>query len=172
MIDNEASRFLIQQNNETIRFLIEQKITYINSIVNVCMLWWVSSVVFYGSVLAAVWLKQAELKKKKLILNLLGLTLSVLFLATAAFGVLVINYSLYIQKDIDTLVTNLGGPYNFFNTELTGFRRAMGFGIGSFILITLIWIWFWFQLRRINSKPEEKKESNRINAGKPSQRKK
>jgi len=161
-MDAEAARFLMQQNNETIRFLIEQKITYINSIINVCMLWWVSSVVFYGSVLAAVWLKKEELKKRRLILNLLGLTLSVLFLATAAFGVLVIRYSCYIQKDIDILVTSLGGPNNFFHTELSGFRWAMGFGIGSFLLITLIWIWFWCHLREISFKIHFKKLIPRI----------
>jgi hypothetical protein len=149
MLDDDAARFLLQQTNETTRFLIEQKITYINSVINVCMLWWVSTVVFYGSVLAAVWLKQKELKQQRLILKLLGRTLSVLFLATAAFGVLVISYSLSIQAEIDTLVDSLKGPDNFFATELSGFRRAMGFGIGSFLLITLIWIWFWCHLREI-----------------------
>ncbi|HEX7998576.1 MAG TPA: polymer-forming cytoskeletal protein [Pyrinomonadaceae bacterium] len=152
MIDDDAARFLMQQTNETIRFLVEQKTTYVNSIINVCMLWWVSSVVFYGSVLAAVWLKQKELKEHRFILNLLGLTLSVLFLSTAAFGLLVIRYSFQIQGEIDTLVDSLKGPDNFFDTELSGFRRAMGFGIGSFLLITLIWIWFWCHLREVSLK--------------------
>src|SRR5918912_69759 len=141
-MSEEAVCFLMQQNSETIRFLIEQKITYINSTINACMLWWVSSVVFYGSVLAAIWLKQHELKVKeqRFILDLLGSALSVLFLATAAFGVLIFWYSFYIQKDIDNLVGSLGGPADFFHTELSGFRWAIGFGICSFLLVTLIWI--------------------------------
>jgi len=33
-------------NEETIRLLIEQKITFVNTTANACMLWWVSSIVF------------------------------------------------------------------------------------------------------------------------------
>lgn len=147
MMNDEAARFLLQQNNETIRFLIAQKITYINAMVSVCMLWWVSSVVLYGSVLAAVWSKQTELKAQPSTLNWLGFALSVLFLATAAFGVLAICYSLRIQAEIHTLATSLGGHNNFFNSELSGFRLAMAFGAGTFLLITFIWMVFWCNLQ-------------------------
>jgi hypothetical protein len=47
--------------DDTTRYLIGQKISYVNSTVNVCMLWWVSSIVFCAYVLAAVWSMRAVL---------------------------------------------------------------------------------------------------------------
>lgn len=155
-MNSEAAQFLIEQNNETLRFLIEQKTTYLNSVVNVCMLWWVSSIVFYGSILAAMWLKQTELKKwlkqdaKRKVLNI-GLLKGALlgfFLATALFGVAILFYSFPIQSEISALATKLGYEGNYFYNEMWGFRVAMSFGIGSFFFVCFIWHRFWLHLQR------------------------
>lgn len=143
-------------NEETIRLLIEQKITFVNTAANVCMLWWVSSIVFYGSVLAAMWVKQDELKARlkqdelegKKSINLLGWVLSCFFLATALFGVVIFCYSFPIQRGIAGLAARLKYEGSFFYNEIWGFRIAMLFGIGSFCLVFLIWIRFWQHLRQ------------------------
>lgn len=134
-------------DDNTIQFLIGQKITFINSAVNACMLWWVSSYVFYGYVLAAVWSKRAELQGRRLI-NWIGIILSIFFLSTCVFGVLSICYLSDVKAEIAALARNLKYQDGFFNTELSNFQWAMRIGAGSFFLVWLTWVFMWCQIRK------------------------
>ena len=159
---------------DTIRLLIEQKITFVNTTANACMLWWVSSIVFYGSVLAAMWLKQDEMKawlkqdelKRKKGMNQLGIVLSGFFLATALFGVVIIGYSFPVQREIADLAARLKYEGNFFGYEMWGFRVAMAFGIGSFLLVFFIWNRFWHHLYQ---QPKEEAPQLELESGKSDQ---
>jgi hypothetical protein len=43
------------EDKDNPRFLLEQKIASLNTVANVSMTWWVSSVVFCALIFAAVW---------------------------------------------------------------------------------------------------------------------
>jgi hypothetical protein len=143
-------------SDETIRFLIKQKMSYVNSTVNVCMLWWVSSIVFCGYVLAAVWLYREQLRQPGYIIGL-GLILFVFFFYIAYFGLLIADRLVIVQKEIAVFADELNygylrdklkasdlNPYGgFFYTEIITFKRAMITGALSFALVFAIWIIFW-----------------------------
>jgi hypothetical protein len=138
-------------DDETIRFLIEQKMSYVTSTVHVCMSWWVSSIVFCSSVLAAVWLQQAELQKQPHYLKGLGIVLFAFFFVIAYFGYLVTRRLSAVQSEIAALAEKLKyvpvrSEKNFFHTEIRTFQMSMWLGSSSFALIFLIWIIFWYFL--------------------------
>lgn len=132
---------------ETVKFLIERKIDFVNSIAQMGMLWWVSSVVFCGSVLAAVWSKQDNLKKQRLV-NPLGFILSGFFLSMVVFGGMVIYYLIHTEGEIAALASNLKTQDNFFRSELFACQLAMWLGTSSFFLVLIVWICFWIHLSR------------------------
>jgi hypothetical protein len=93
-------------SDETIRFLIAQKMSYVSATVNVCMQWWVSSIVFCGAVLAAVWLNQKELRQPGILIGL-GLILLVFFCLIAYFGFSVAHRLGIVQQEIAALADKL-----------------------------------------------------------------
>ncbi len=60
----------IKMHNENLRFLLGHKLSNLNIVSTVCMSWWVSSIVFCGSILAAVWLRRTELVESNIIVYL------------------------------------------------------------------------------------------------------
>jgi hypothetical protein len=137
-------------SDKTIRFLIQQKMSYVNSAVNICMLWWASSIVFSGSILAAVWTKRGELGPPVNVI-LLGLAIFIFFFGVADFGFLAANRLGMVQKQIAELASKLDygeseREENFFHTEIKTFQISMILGGGSFALICVVWSAFWFYL--------------------------
>lgn len=145
--------------NETIRFLIEQKVSFVNSAVNVCMAWWVSSIVFCGGILAAVWSSQDKLRNPVLLV-LLGIILLVFFASIAAFGVMVIFRLDVGRQEIARLAVMLNfaesgketkphqpeAGQDFFHAEIKSFQIAMSIGAVSFGFTCVVWVVFWFFL--------------------------
>jgi hypothetical protein len=143
-------------SDDTIRFLIEQKMLYVNSTVNVCMLWWVSSIVFCGYVLAAVWVYREQLGQLGYLLGL-GIILFVFFFFIAYFGFLIVDRLVIVQKEIAVFADELNYAHlrkklkaagldpdgGFFYTEIITFKRAMLTGALSFALVFAIWTIFW-----------------------------
>jgi hypothetical protein len=160
--------------DDTLRFLIEQKMAYINSTVNVCMLWWVSSIAFCGTVLVTVWSNQGKLlcwsEPKEVApfcyqgrfwyLAVLGVVLFVFFSFIADFGFMIAKRLLIVQKEIAVLAKELNYTYldskliadglnpkgGFFKTEIVTFNRSMKIGALSFTLVFAVWIIFWSYL--------------------------
>lgn len=137
--------------DETRRFLIEQKVSYVNSTVHVSMSWWVSSIVFCGSVLAAIWLQREELRQQPRYVIGLGIVLFAFFFVIAYFGHLVARRLGRVQSEIAALAKQLGyvtleSEKGFFDTEIRTFQKSMWLGAGSFALIFLTWIVFWYFL--------------------------
>jgi len=129
-----------KEKNETLRFLIEQKLSSMNTAGNVCMTWWVSSVVFCGSILAAVWLQRSELAKAGgFLLGGLSLVLTVFFAGTVLFGVVAIKYLKKFRRDICKLTKGLNRG-RVFQTEVTYFIGAMEIGTWSFALVFVAWV--------------------------------
>lgn len=142
---------------ETKRFLIEQKVSFVNSAVNAAMLWWVSSILFCGSALAAVWSNKEGLQKNTGILVGIGIVLFVFFGAIAIFGFLGAYRLCIVQGEIAALARHwkYTAPEdkptlmdNFFYTEILTYRIAMIIGGYSFALIHVVWFTFWLYLLR------------------------
>jgi hypothetical protein len=125
---------------DTSQSLLEQKIASLGTLANVCVTWWVSSVVFCGSILAAVWLNRRELVESNII-GLLGFLLLTFFLSIIGFGALVIVYLCKLYKEVKRK------HRSYFSREIKYFIWAMAVGTSSFILILggwiVLWEWLW-----------------------------
>jgi hypothetical protein len=131
--------------NETQRFLIEQKLSFVTTAVNACMLWWVSSIVFCGSVLAAVWIKRVELREEHFI-RWTGAILSIFFLAISCFGFFAIYFIRKVKTEIFSLAAGLRYEGKLFGTELGVFQGAMWLGSLSFLFVFCVWLVMWWRL--------------------------
>lgn len=134
-------------DNEALRFLLERKLDFLKEIAQACMLWWVSSVVFCGTVIAAVWSKWEKLKEQKVI-RWLGIVLCVFFSSIVAFGYLVIVYLWNLEIELADVAKKLNLPDRNFQYELLTFRRAIWAGTSSFILVWIAWILMWVKLSK------------------------
>lgn len=133
------------EEHERRSFLLEQKLASLNAVANMCMTWWVSSVVFCGSILAGVWLQREEIVKSG-VLFALGFTLSVFFAGVVAFGAVIWGkYLPALDDDLSDLASTSGVGGSFSN-ELTTFRWGMGIGTGSFFFILVVWLILWCHL--------------------------
>jgi hypothetical protein len=155
--DDNAS--IATASPETLRFMIEQKMSYVNSVVNICMLWWISSIVFCGSILGAVWLNRDGLWQTAYVL-VLGIVLFVFLFYIVSFGILAADRLGLVQQEIAVLAdllnyarlsaevdsAKLNVQEGFFHTEIVTFQRSMRIGAGSFALIFVVWIGFWIFL--------------------------
>jgi len=136
------------KDDEDTRFLLGRKLDYASTLANVCMLWWVSSLVFSGSIFAAVWFERERLVASRII-HPLGTFLSLFFLGVAYFGYRITwHYLRALTNDLSKRPTkvndkNVGA---FLSTELSIFRWSMGIGTVSFVFILLMWIVFWYGL--------------------------
>lgn len=134
-----------ENDNETLYFLIEQKLTYLNTVAKVCMSWWVSSIVFCGTILAAVWLRRAELVDSGII-KLLGIAVAGFFASFIYFGITAIWCLNKLKTEISDLIKSLKSanskqiPETAFKIEIDSIKRAIEIGIGTFILILIVWI--------------------------------
>ena len=132
------------KNDERVRFLIEQKISYLNTVGNVSMSWWVSSVVFCGTILAVVWLYRTELTESGII-KWLGVVLTVFFITVVVYGIVLIKYLNRLHAEVSALASELNYE-NFFSNEIETFKRAMVNGTSSFAIILVAWIFLWIGL--------------------------
>jgi hypothetical protein len=124
------------------------------------MLWWASSIVFCGYVLAAVWSNREQLSKERIFVIGLGIVLFAFFSVISHFGFLVAYRLGIVQREIAVFASKLkyadlaamleaarfetkGG---FFSTEIFTFQTSMMIGAGSFALIHVVWIVFWLYL--------------------------
>ena len=157
-------------DDQTIRFLIEQKISFINSALNACMLWWVSSIVFCGTVLAAVWIKRDELQQQRLITGTF-IILSIFFLSVTGFGLSAIYFLAVVETEIAFLASSLKTQddlllmqlSNFFGTELGAFRVAMWIGAGSFAFVWLSLLYMWRKLfKEASSERQQPVQSEKL----------
>lgn len=135
------------KDNEETRFLLGQKLAFANTAINVCMAWWVSSVVFCGSILAAAWLKRDELVESRII-HLLGIILLIFFAGVVAFGALIWwMYLRNLNKGISEFAERLNpAAKDFFSTEVSTFKWVMFIGTSSFFLILVVWCLLWVGL--------------------------
>lgn len=131
------------------------------------MLWWVSSIVFCGTVLAAVWIKRDELQRQRLITGTV-IILSIFFLSVAGFGSSAIYFLTMAETEISSLASTLKNQdelfrvelNDFFGTELRAFQVAMYIGAGSFTFVWLSLLYMWWKLPKELSSESPKEASS------------
>lgn len=162
MTDNQIKE--LQINNENVRFLLGQKISHFNTVSHVCMSWWVSSIVFCGSILAAVWFNRSDLMQSG-IFPILGFVVAFFFLSFIWFGTVINRYLTRLDKDISFLIKKLKpnvsklNPDCAFGAETHSIKWGIRIGISTFILILLAWFFlvttlhlgFWKSLQEIEN---------------------
>ncbi len=147
------------------RFFLEQKIASLNTVANVSMTWWVSSVVFCGSIFAAVWVYRKDLFDSGIISNL-GIFLSLFFLGIVIFGVLIIIYLRKFYKGMSVISSDFHISNDFsISNELRFFIRAMIVGTLSFALILIGWILLARGLSRGSWMPKEQPNNSLNRSG-------
>lgn len=160
---NSPPRASASKDDERTLLLLQQKLAHANTMGNVCMTWWVSSVVFCGSILAAVWWNKAELSEPEIV-NKLGIFLLLFFAGVVIFGALIMRlYLRNLRKDLSKLLKK-PGEKDFFSTELSTFWWAMFIGTVSFLLILIAWVFLWGELRSGRWKKKEPQAGQRIQA--------
>ena len=133
------------KDDEETRFLLGRKLDYASTLANVCMTWWVSSLVFCGSIFAAVWIAKDDLITAKLLAPL-GIFIALFFAGLAFFGGQITwGYLRKLRDDLSSLPKKVDEE-NFLSTELSTFRWSMTTGTVSFIFIFIAWNVFWTQL--------------------------
>lgn len=138
---------------EMLKFLIEQKISVMNTLAQVCMIWWVSGTAFCGSILAWIWTKRKELKHAQY-LTVLGSVLFVFFLTILGFGGLLVWYTVQLETELGTTLSQLpaGNNWPTFMLEVTVFRYGMLIGSSSFILLLIVWLFMWRRLHNTRTR--------------------
>jgi hypothetical protein len=124
---------------ESLRKVLEGKAALFSTIINNCMLWWVSSVVFCGSVLSATFLKRNEIESLKNLKWFLGIV-GFFFVTIVAFGSCVGIMIVQVSSQMSGILKELSMPTDSFATEFHMFESGMWLGTSSFVLILVTWI--------------------------------
>lgn len=130
---------------ETLQILLEQKFIFLNTIANVGMTWWVSSIVFCGSVLGGIWLKKKEVVDMAHF-GLLGFFLGVFFASIVLFGILMIFVTIELQTEIELLQEQLKVIGHRDHVGFLAMKFGYGLGATSFVLVLFIWAFMWRDL--------------------------
>lgn len=129
------------ENNDDIKFLLEQKLKFVEIIANTSMTWWVSSVVFCGTIIGfAIWKLNALEELSKIFLGLLCFVIHLFFLSVVVYGLIIRNRVTHLKKDISILVNELNCESITFNNEMKGVKWALTNGTSSFVLIWVSWV--------------------------------
>lgn len=145
-----AGLLRLHPKSATLDTLLAHKLSFLDTLANVGMSWWVSGIVFCATILAGCWWKQ-QLVTRIPYFNLFCSTVTVFYLSVVGFGVLMALQIGQLEADVDVL---LQAMHHSDQTRRTDFRIVQhGYLIGStsFSLITLCWLALWrilFKQRR------------------------
>ncbi len=117
--------------------LLEQKMTFLNTLVDACMLWWVSTVAFSGSALGAVWVKRQGQKP----LPAAGLVRKIgigFFASTILFGSAAVILVAGLGWQTAILHEKLGVE-GFWLYEFVGAAAGIAIGTTSCVLALFAW---------------------------------
>lgn len=132
-------------DHEIPKFLIEQKMHIYQTVGNVSMTWWASSILFCASILASVWLKR-DLISALPYFGLLGGVLATFFLSLVVFGVCLYVYACDLQSDLEVSLRKIHASSRSFDPELDLLKRGILDATSSFILIAGAWLVLWRSL--------------------------
>ncbi len=126
--------------------IIERKMLFMNTLGQVCMTWWVSSVVFCGSTLGGVWLKADRLVHAGWLTTvILGIVLTIFFGTVVVFAIFVVRFLSQLEPQLRVLVKSAGWQTSF-EEEVMLFKRTMQLGMTTFIIVLVTWLTMWMSL--------------------------
>ena len=130
--------------------LIDVKAQTLYTLMTTAMTWWVSSVVFCGSILAGIWIKHTELAQLPFVNWFCSIVLMFL-LSIVIFGVWLSITFAKLGCDIKDLRSQLASiaKVDAYHARLRDFEYkflpgATLIGTSSFVLITVTWIGIWY----------------------------
>ena len=131
----------------TLNLLLSQKIQSLNTIATVGMTWWVSSVVFCGSILAGVWLKRQEVAHAAYF-GWLRVILGFFFFSVVIFGIWLAVVAQGIDAESRALISQIGGRDVGVSWMSLGITVGVLIGTTSFVLVTAMWFVLWRSIER------------------------
>lgn len=138
--------------------LIEEKYLVFDMFANIGMSWWVSGVVFCGTILAGCWIKRETIICIPYF-HLFCTTVSVFYISIVFFGFFMSYHTARLGADIASLLIAAGHPDPTSRTEFACITYGYIIGTSSFILISLCWFILWrilADLRRTAGHGQEK----------------
>lgn len=129
-----------------LELFITHKFSMLDLLANTSMLWWVSSIVFCATIIAAVFTHKEKLCKLPHI-HFACFLVTLFFLTFPAYGFWIIYCSNQIQSELLLLLKEANrdtvGLYEF-----ETLRGGLLFGMINFILVFLAWCWLWNLIRK------------------------
>lgn len=136
---------------EIARLLVEKNLEMATTIADTSMLWWVSSVVFCGSLLGGFWLQRDQINiVSPFALHWICGVVAVFFLSFIAYPVWVI-YSLRELEKQTSMILAAQVPKSPTPLIFGQITAALLIGTVTFVLIFLTWLGMWWHLARRRS---------------------
>ncbi len=131
---------------EIIQKAIDTHMATLNLMGTTGMTWWVSSVVFCGSILGGTWLKHTELEGLRYRSWFFAIVL-IFFLSIVVYGIWLAATFNKIGAEVERLRILLPTPA-LSNAEFSLFWGGTIVGTSSFLLIAITWIGIWASITR------------------------
>jgi ATP/ADP translocase len=136
-----------EPSQKTLQKAIDNHMLTISLLSTTGMTWWVSSVVFCGSILGGTWLKHDELAKLHY-QTWFFLIVLVFFCSIATYGIWLALTFRILNRELVQLRLQLSAPH-LSNRELSLFEGATWIGTSSFLLIALTWLAIWANIHSV-----------------------
>jgi hypothetical protein len=132
-------------DEEALRALLEHKLSFLETVAQTTMAWWVSSIVFCATVIAIFWGRRQDVVMLPG-LNIVCSLVSVFLFSFPVYAAWVIYGTHRIHLETQDILLQLGLPTDLL-FEFTGVKVAVSIGGTVFVLMFLTWIYVW---RRLN----------------------
>jgi hypothetical protein len=126
---------------ETLQKLLEYDFQFANTVANTSMIWWASSVVFCGYVLAYFWNSKAKIENWKSF-RAVAVVIGLLFLSMIVYGWWIIRVLNSIEMEVHSITKELGIQKQYGQPAFAGIRWAIGIGTSSFAFVFIAWFVF------------------------------
>jgi hypothetical protein len=134
--------------------LIQSKLDFLKTLATIGMTWWLSSVVFCGSIIGSVWIKRHDLSNAPRLFAWLGVGLTCFFSGIAGFGA----FTMWTVRRLETETLQLlalvqpwksGTPFPG-AVEFDGVFMGMALATLTFVFVTVAWVFLCLWIRQSN----------------------
>lgn len=121
---------------EEARTLVELKVTQLNSVQTIGIIWWVVSCALSFAIIAGVWKSGSSLAKSAAFTPV-SQAVAVFFLAIIAFGSFMVGHSLWLAKQFSRIPSFIAPEFCWDCTA-----TAISYAIATFIFVVAARAWF------------------------------
>lgn len=141
---------------ELVRMLAENKLEVLRMIGNVGMLWWVSAVVFCGTIVGVAWYYRDQiLTLQEARIRALFIVVSLFFVSIVVYGIWTVYGVYLLESDFQLLMSAHGAnPVWDQRSEFVFVRVAYSIGTTSFIIVTFLWMGLYFLIMQQKRRTE------------------